>query len=384
VPNPVDVAGGTDADPSIFADCAKIILNDNAVGGLLIVGLFGGYGIRFAKSLSLMEEDAAHRMGKMVRSRHKPIVLHSLYTSEKPHALDLLRYYNIPVFDSLDISVKCISALAEYGKYLKSYHPKHTFALNWSAKAKPEGKAIIKSVREDGRQALLEPEAKRLFAMHGASVSKDLLAKSADEAVEIAAYAGGDVVLKIVSPNILHKTEAGGVKVKLRTPEEVRQAYEEIVQSARNYNPDADIRGVLVSPMAGEGVEIIIGTKYDDQFGPVIMYGLGGIMVEILKDVAFRVIPISSSGAKKLIEETQSFPILNGSRGNPPLDKKAIARLLQLCSDIVVAYPQIAEIDLNPVIVHQQGLSIVDARVILKSDDECRMSEERCEMTEER
>jgi len=384
VPNPVDVAGGTDADPSVFADCADIILKDPNVGGLLIVGLFGGYGIRFAESLSLMEEDAAHRMGKMVKKRHKPIVLHSLYTSEKPHALELLRYYDIPVFDSLDVASKCTGVLAEYGKYLKSYHPKHTFALNWGARAKPEGKAIIKSVREDGRQALLEPEAKRLFALHGASVSKDLLATSADEAVEIAARAGSDVVLKIVSPNILHKTEASGVQVKLRTPEEVRRAYEEIIQSARNYNPDADIRGVLVSPMAGEGVEIIIGTKYDDQFGPVIMYGLGGIMVEILKDVAFRVIPISSGGAKKLIEETQSFPILNGSRGKPPLDKKAIARLLQLCSDIVVAYPQIAEMDLNPVIVHQQGLSIVDARVILKSDEECRMSEERCEMTEDR
>jgi acetyltransferase len=383
VPNPVDVAGGTDTDPSIFADCAKIILNDPAVGGLLVVGLFGGYGIRFAKSLSLMEEDAAHRMGKMVRSRNKPIVLHSLYTSEKPHALDLLRYYNIPVFDSLDISVKCISALADYGHYLKSYHPKHTFALNWGARARPEGEAIIRTVREDGRKALLEPEAKRLFALHGASVSKDLLANSADEAAEIAAQIGGNVVLKIVSPNILHKTEAGGVHVKLRTPAEVRQSYREIIQNAHNYNPKADIRGVLVSPMAGEGVEVIIGTKYDDQFGPVIMYGLGGIMVEILKDVSFRVIPLSPTGAKRMIEETQSFPILNGSRGKPPLDKKAIAKLLQLCSDIVVAYPQIAEMDLNPVIVHQKGISIVDARVILKSDDECWMSEERCRISED-
>jgi acetyltransferase len=378
VPNPVDVAGGTDADPSVFADCAEIILKDPAVGGLLIVGLFGGYGIRFAKSLSLMEEDAAHRMGKMVRSGHKPIVLHSLYTSEKPHALDLLRYYNIPVFDSLDISVKCISSLAEYGKYLKSYHPKRSLALKWGAKAKPEGKKIIKTAREEGRLALLEPEAKRLFALHGASVSKDLLARSADEAVEITAKTDGDVVLKIVSPDILHKTEAGGVQVKLRTEKEIRQAYKEIIASAKKYAPDADIRGVLVSPMAAEGVEVIIGTKYDDQFGPVIMYGLGGIMVEILKDVAFRVIPLSSGGAKKMIEETKSFPILNGSRGKPPLDKKAIAKLLILCSEMVVAYPDIAEMDLNPVIVHQQGLSIVDARVILKSDENCRTSEDRC------
>ena len=369
VPNPVDVAGGTDADPSIFADCADIMLKDPNVGGLLIVGLFGGYGIRFAKMLSLMEEDAAHRMGKLVRSRHKPIVLHSLYNSEKPHALDLLRYYNIPVFDSLDVAVKCCSALAEYGKYLKSYHPKYTFELNWRTKAKPEGESIIRRVREDGRQALLEHEAKRLFALHGAPVSKDLLAQSADEAVKIAAKTGGDVVLKIVSPNILHKTEAGGVQVKLHTQKQIRQAYRDIIQNARNYNPTADIRGVLVSPMAAEGVEVIIGTKYDDQFGPVIMYGLGGIMVEILKDVAFRVIPLSPNGARKMIEETKSFPILNGSRGKPPLDKRAITKLLLRCSEIVVAYPEIQEMDLNPVIVHQEGITIVDARVILKTED---------------
>jgi acyl-CoA synthetase (NDP forming) len=304
----------------------------------------------------------------MVKSRHKPIVLHSLYTSEKPHALDLLRYYNIPVFDSLDVAVKCISALADYGDYLKRYHPKYTFELNWGSRAKPEGAAIIRAVREDGRRSLLEIEAKRLFALHGAPVSGDLLAKTADEAAAIAAKAGGDVVLKIVSPDILHKSDAGGVRVKLHTQKDVRRAYKEIIQNARHYYPDADIRGVLVSPMAAEGVEVIIGTKYDDQFGPVIMYGLGGIMVEVLKDVAFRVIPLTPTGARKMIEETKSFPILNGARGKPPLDKKAIAKLLMLCSEIVVAYPAIQEMDLNPVIVHQKGITIVDARIILKAE----------------
>ena len=369
VPNPVDVAGGTDADPSIFADCADIILKDPNIGGLLVVGLFGGYGIRFAKSLSLMEEDAAHRMGKMVKSRHKPIVLHSLYTSEKPHALDLLRYYNIPVFDSLDVAVKCISVLAEYGNYLKSYHPKYTFALNWGARANPEADAIFRTVREDGRRALLEHEAKRLFALHGAPVSGDLLAQTADEAAAIAGKAGCDVVLKVVSPDILHKSDSGGVRVKLHTQKEVRRAYREIIQNARHYNPKADIRGVLVSPMAAEGVEVIIGTKYDDQFGPVIMYGLGGIMVEVLKDVAFRVIPLTPTGARKMIEETKSYPILGGARGKPPLDKGAITKLLMLCSEIIVAYPAIQEMDLNPVIVHQKGITIVDARIILRTAD---------------
>ncbi len=369
VPNPVDVAGGTDTDPSIFADCADIILKDPGVGGLLIVGLFGGYGIRFAESLSLMEEDAAHRMGKMVKKRHKPIVLHSLYNHEKPHALELLRYYNIPVNDSLDISVKCISVLAEYGNHLNSYHPKHTFEMNWGANARPEGNQIIAAARKDGRRALLEHEAKQLLAAHGASVTDDRLVQSADEAVEFARSLDKDVVLKIVSPDILHKSDAGGVRIKLKTDKEIRSAFKEISKNARQYNQKADIRGMLVSPMADGNVEVIIGTKYDDQFGPVIMYGLGGIMVEILNDVSFRVLPITRSAAQKMIEQTKSFPILNGARGNPKLDQKAIRRLLMLCSEIVEAYPEIEEMDLNPVIVHEKGLSIVDARVILKTDD---------------
>jgi len=369
VPNPVDVAGGTDADPSVFADCASVILKDANVGGLLIVGLFGGYGIRFAESLSMMEEDAAHRMGKMVKKRHKPIVLHSLYTSEKPHALELLRYYDIPVFDSLDVACKCTSVLAEYGEYLTSYHSKNKFEMNWGAKARPEGQKIIATARRETRRALLENEAKQLFAVHGAPVTKDLLAATADEAVDMAKKIGQEVVLKIVSPDILHKSDAGGVKIKLRTGKQIRNGFGEIMKNARQFDPKADIRGVLVSPMAAQGVEVIIGTKYDDQFGPVIMYGLGGIMVEILKDVSFRVLPITPTDARKMIEQTKSYPILNGARGKPPLDKQALRKLLMLCSELVEAYPEILEMDLNPVIVYEKGLSIVDARVILKPEE---------------
>jgi acetyltransferase len=307
-----------------------------------------------------------------------------LYNHEKPHALELLRYYNIPVYDSLDISVNCISVLAEYGNYLNSYHPKHTFELNWGTNSRPEAKKIIAAARKDSRNVLLENEAKALFAIHGAPVSEECIVQTADEAFEFAQSIGQDVVLKIVSPDILHKSDAGGVRIKLKTEKEIRQAFKGISKNARQYNPEADIRGMLVSPMADEGIEIIIGTKYDDQFGPVIMYGLGGIMVEIMKDVAFRVLPITRSAAKKMIEQTKSFPILNGARGNPKLDQKAIRRLLMLCSEIVEAYPDIEEMDLNPVIVHEKGLSIVDARVILRSDDRCQRTEDRGQRTEDR
>ncbi len=366
VVNPVDVAGGTDNDPTLFAECARIILNDQQVGGLLIVGLFGGYGIRFAESLRFMEEDAAHRMGKLVRKRHKPIVLHSLYASAKPHSLELLRYYGIPVYDSLDIACKCTGMLAHYGSFLKSYHSKADFDMNWGVKTKPAARKIIATARSEGRNFLLEHEAKKLLELHGAPVTDDRLAHSADEAVRIAESVDGAVVLKVVSPQILHKSDAGGVRIGLYGREQVRHAYDEIVANARRFDPAADIRGVLVSPMAAKGIEVIIGTKYDDQFGPVIMYGLGGVMVEILKDVSFRVLPLSPASARKMVEETKSFPILDGARGTPPSDKKAIRRMLLLCSEVIESYPEIAEMDLNPIIVYNTGLRIVDARIILK------------------
>ena len=366
VRNPVDVAGGTDADPALFAECARIILKDHNVGGLLMVGLFGGYGIRFAESLSWKEEDAAHQMGKLVVKRKKPIVVHSLYSSVKPHALDLLRYYKIPVHDSLDVACNCIGALASRGHYLGEYHAKVNFIFNWRAKEKLEGRKLLSKAREEGRWFLLEPEAKALFRLHGAPVADDAVATTADEAVQAAKKMGGEVALKIVSPDILHKSDAKGVRLHLSTEEEISAAFAEIIENAKDYNPDADIRGVMVSPMADPGHEVIIGTKIDDQFGPIIMVGLGGVMVEVLKDVSFRVLPISPHVAGKMIEELRSAPILNGFRGYPPCDKATIRRLLLICSEIVEAYPEIAEMDLNPVIVYEHGARIVDARIILK------------------
>ncbi len=368
VRNPVDVAGGTDADPSLFAECARILLKAPNVDGLLMVGLFGGYGIRFAESLSWKEEDAAHQMGKLVLQSGKPIVVHSLYTSAKPHALELLRYYQIPVYDSLDIACSCMGALADRGRYLKEYHAKVNFVFNWRAKQKPEGRAIIERARTQGRRFLLEPEARNLFRLHGAPVSDEALATTPDEAVKIAQKLGGEVALKIVSPDILHKSDAGGVRLHLTTGGEVRQAFKEIVENAKRYNPEADIRGVMVTSMAELGLEIIIGTKIDDQFGPVIMFGLGGVMVEILRDVSFRVLPISPRSARKMMEEIRAAPTLNGVRGRPPYDKKTIRRLLLICSEIVEAYPEIAEMDLNPVIVYESGARIADARIILKDE----------------
>jgi acetyltransferase len=387
--NPVDVAGGTDATPTLFADCARIILNDPRVGGLLLVGLFGGYGIRFAESLALQEEDAAHQMGKIVASRKKPIVVHSLFSYEKPHSLHLLRYYSIPVYDSIDVACRCIGALGEYGRYQSAYHAKTNFVLNSSEKRKAAGDDIISHAIKEGRHSLLETEGRELLAIHGAIFTSNdkqnrslekarkalrngtvapangHLSTSEDEAVRFAKKIGKPVAMKIVSPDIIHKSDARGVRLGIKAEDDVRGAFNSIIKNAKEYCPDADIRGILISPMAEKGLEVIIGTKIDEQFGPIIMYGLGGIMVEILHDVSFRVVPISRRSAKKMIEDTKSFPILKGVRGQETRDIKALEDLLLICSEVMEAYPEIIEMDLNPVIVHEKGLSIVDVRILL-------------------
>ena len=369
VPNPVDVAGGGDADPAIFAECVRIILEDPTVGGLLMVGLFGGYGIRFAESLAVIEEAAARKMGKLVGKLNKPIVMHSLFNSARPPALDILRSYGIPVYDSVDIACKSISTLAQYGAYLNSSHIDVDLTLNWGAKATPQGVEIIQTARKEGRDVLLEHEARELLVEHGLPVFVSPPAKTADEAVVVAEKIDGPVAMKIVSRDILHKSDAGGVRLNLSTEIEIRKAFNDILTNANKYNATADIDGVIVTPMAEAGMEIIVGTKTDDQFGPIIMFGLGGVLVEILKDVAFRVLPLTLEEAGEMMGEIRARALLDGVRGNPPVDKAAIKALLAKISEIIESYPDIREMDLNPVIVHEKGLTIVDVRVILKSDE---------------
>ncbi|MCK5836445.1 MAG: acetate--CoA ligase family protein, partial [Desulfobacula sp.] len=344
----------------------------------------------FEESLAFGEEEAAHRFGKMVQKRKKPIIVHSLYASYQSHALDLLRHYDIPVHDSLDVSCKCLASLCKYGKYLKSYHAKASFVFNWKAKAKKEGTLIIENARKEGRHVLLEHEAKQLIKLHGAPTSVGQVARTEDEAWEIAKKINennkqkassdpqgsgepqgssdrqGRVVLKIVSPDILHKSDAKGVQLNLGSETQIRKGFQEIITNARVYNPKADIRGVLVAPMAHKGLEIIIGTKIDEQFGPVIMYGLGGIMVEIMKDVTFWVLPVTPGTCKKIIQDTHSSVLLDGIRGQKGYDKKSLQQLIFMCSELIESYPEIEEMDLNPVILYENGLDVVDARIILK------------------
>ncbi len=364
--NPIDVAGGTDRNPAIFADCAEILLDDKNIHGLLLVGLFGGYGIRFAQKLSFIEEDAAHRMGKLMENTEKPILLHSLYDYAKPHSLELMRYYNIPVYDSLEIACKCVESLSIYSSYRRDNKQEGSFQLEWKQNANLKGQRIIDNALAEGRKILLETEAKDLFRLQGAPVPENYLATSEDEAVRLAEKIGYNAAMKVVSADILHKTDAGGVVLGLRNEQAVREAYNSIINNCTDCQPGADIKGCLISKMADKGIETVIGMKTDDQFGPTVMFGLGGIMVSVMKDVAFQVVPVSQYWAEAMINEIKSAVIFDGFRGRPPSDKKALVKMIQKVSEVAQAYPSIQEIDLNPVIVHNKGLTIVDARIILK------------------
>jgi acyl-CoA synthetase (NDP forming) len=226
--------------------------------------------------------------------------------------------------------------------------------------------SVLKDMKKQGKVLLTEIEAKQVISDTGIKVVATRLAKTLKEAVAISREIGFPLVLKIASPDIIHKTDAGGVKVGLKSIAEVKKAYAEIMASARQKYPQAKIEGVSVQTMAKPGIEIIIGMYKDDQFGPVIMFGLGGIFVEVLKDVSFRLIPIVKRDAEEMIKEIKGYALLNGYRGQEPASLPALVDILLKVSTLVERTPEIKEIDLNPVFAYKDSAVAVDARIVLE------------------
>jgi len=224
---------------------------------------------------------------------------------------------------------------------------------------------IIDRARTQGRKILTEVESKQLLEEAGIPTARARLATSRDAAVQAARDIGFPVVLKVVSPQITHKTDVGGVKLDLKSPEEVAAAFDEIMTAARRAAPDATVDGVSVQQMARPGIEVIVGVSTDPQFGPVIMFGLGGVLVEVLKDVSFRIIPIAPRDAQQMIREIKGFPLLEGYRGQDPADLAALESLLLRISEFVEQQPEVSELDLNPVFAYKDGALAVDARIVL-------------------
>ena len=225
---------------------------------------------------------------------------------------------------------------------------------------------LILKVRKEGRHFLLEPEAKTVCIEYGIPVTKFEVAKSEAEAVKFAEAIGFPVVLKVVSPDIIHKSDVGGVIVGLKSAGEVRDAYKRILENVKKHRADAKIVGILVQEMAPASTEVIVGAIKDPQFGPALMFGLGGIFVEVLKDVTFRVAPINEDEAREMITEVRAYPLLKGYRNMPPADIEAIIKILLNTSRLVMEHEAIKEVDLNPIMVYEKGAKTVDARIILE------------------
>ncbi|MEA4812952.1 MAG: acetate--CoA ligase family protein [Anaerolineaceae bacterium] len=295
----------------------------------------------------------------------KPITVSFVGGERSLKAMQWLVENGIPAYGAPDLAVKAMATLRDDARMA---------SMGKSSVYQPQGidvskaKQIIANARSAGRTALTEIEAKQVFKTYGLPVTATELAKSEEEAVKFANAIGFPIVMKIVSPDILHKSDAGAVKVNIKDEAGVREAYQTILENSLKYKADAVIDGVAIQEMAPWATETIIGSVNDKTFGPTVMFGLGGIFVEVLKDVNFRVAPISLEDALAMQDEIKSAAILRGARGEKPRDRKALAEVLAKYAYMVNDLKdEVAESDANPVIVYEdgKGVKVVDARIIL-------------------
>ena len=327
--------------------------------------MYGGFAARFNPALLDAEVETSHRLAALSEQHGKPLLVQSVYAALRTQPIEVLKDAGIPVFIWPEPAVGCVSELIGYAS---ARERNATSPLVRPDGPVAEGAAVLSRVSNAGRDAFYEHEAKDLLSAYGVNVPGQFLASTEDDLARVAVELRDvPVAMKIVSQDILHKSDAGGVKLKISGEAAMREAYREIIANARAYDPDADVHGVLVAPMAQSGVEIIIGVVHDPMFGPVMMFGLGGIFVEVLKDVSFRALPMSRADAHEMVEDIQSSKILDGVRGGLPVDKPALEDLMMKISQLALAHPEIKEIDLNPVILRSDGYDVVDARMILNS-----------------
>jgi acyl-CoA synthetase (NDP forming) len=364
--NPVDTSV-TPETAAKHGDAAEALLADPTVDGLLICGSYGGYGVE-GHGIELPTDEAsaraqlesARRLTRLPEEYDKPVVVKSTFTPEESEALAICRDGGIPVYDSFRHAPLALRALAEYGEFLETADLRSDFTVD--AENGPHGR-IERAAGSGG--ALSEYAAKEVLRDYDVPVTPYRLASSPDEAVEAAVGFDGAVAMKVVSPAIQHKTEAGGVSLGVSGEESVRETHEELRSSASAYAPDAPIDGVLVSPMREAEIEVIAGATRDEEVGPVVLFGLGGLFVEVLEDVSFGAVPLTEHDARQMIDSIEGREMLTGARGRTPVDEEALVDLLCAVSRLVAANPQIAELDLNPVFCDEDGIEVVDASIHL-------------------
>ena len=364
IDNPVDAGGGTDPRAEYYGPIVRAILEDPAIDAVLIVGLLGGYADRFGEQAAPAEHAVCAELGAMMREYGKPVIVQSHYADMKTQSLRILREAGVPFQRHVEVAVQCLASAADASAARARNAAAPAAAA--SALAAPEAARIIDAAMAAGRD-LLETEARDLLIACGIAMPAHLLLRSADDADAAAARFGHErLAMKVVCADIPHKSEAQGVLLGLQGAEALREGWRKIAASAESYRPGARLEGMLVTPMAPRGTEFIIGITDDPQHGPVMLFGLGGVFVEVIGDVVFRALPLTTGDALDMIGSLKHPSVLDGVRGAAPVDRAALADLLVRLSRIRERHPQIAEIDLNPVIAHAGGLSVVDARIVLR------------------
>ena len=350
--NPIDLVG--DADSGRFERVLSKVLPASNVGAVVTM---------CTPSATLDYNELAKTIVKTSKGTGKTVLAALMGLAEGTENKQILSEGGIPHFMYAEPAIKTLEAMNRFGDWLErpKDRPKH-FPVD-----QEKVKTVFYNVRKAGRINLLEEEGYEVLAAYGFPTPKNILVTSEEQCIRTANEIGYPVVLKIASPDIIHKSDAGGVKVGLNNNDEVQRAFRSIIENARKYRTDAKIQGILVQEMVQSGKEIILGSKKDPLFGALIMFGLGGIYVEVLKDVIFRLAPVGQEEAKRMVESIKTVKLLKGVRSEKPSDLQSIIDNLQRLSQLVTEFPEIEEFDMNPLLVFEEGKGAcaVDVRMTL-------------------
>jgi acetyltransferase len=357
--NPVDVLG--DADPQRYAQAVEIVSKDENSDGLLVIMTPQGV---------THPSEVAKNLAPFSKLDGKPIIASLMGAGEIEEGEKILNQAGIPNFSYPDTAVKAFNYMWKYNQNLKSLYETPTLLQGHDRKNSDKAKKILDDVVKSGRSLLTEYESKQILESYNIPTVKTEIALTAGEAVDLAKNFGFPVVLKVHSYTITHKTDVGGVQLNLKTTSDVEKAFTTIKQNVLKNGKADDFLGVTVQPMASlSGYELILGSSIDPQFGPVILFGTGGSLVEVYRDQALALPPLNSTLARRMMEQTKIYTALKGVRGRKPVDLEALEALLINFSDLILENPSISQLDINPLLASAEGLIALDARVIVHPAD---------------
>jgi acetyltransferase len=353
--NPIDVIGDARADR--YRSAVRTVLEDDNVDmGMVILT---------PQSMTDIEDTAAV-VPEAVKGIRKPVVCAFMGAKDVAPGVNILRKAGIPNYPFPEDAIRSLAA-AERLVALQEIPRREMRVFDDLEVEKAKG-LIAAALDGHDERYLTQAECRPLLECYRLPLLRSVIVTTADEAAEAAASFGAPVVMKVMSADVVHKFDAGGVLLNIHGAEEASAAYQKIVQNVTRAVPDAQIQGILMEEMARQGVEVILGASRDARFGPLMMFGLGGTLVEVLKDVSFRLAPMWNISAERMVRQIRSFQVLDGFRGSPPADTAAIVDTLLRLSEMVCNHPEISELDINPLIVHAQGqgCSVADSRVMLR------------------